>query len=76
MKFSSCPACGLPAPLCSCSYPDAVYNAVDITRTELITNREISPAEGLSDYDRSKAFTEAYLYGREMNLYCNIGNRR
>ena len=64
MPKLDCKACGLPNPLCSCLYPDAVYNAADIARTELIINREVSPAEGMSDYGKSSRFITAYLYGK------------
>ncbi len=69
MKFSDCKFCGLPSVMCSCRYPDAVYNAADIARTELFTNREISPMECMGDYDRSRAFTEAYLSWRRGSVY-------
>ena len=63
-NLNDCPHCGLPVQICSCFYPDAIYNAADVARAELITNREISPAEGMSDCGKSSRFITAYLYGK------------
>jgi hypothetical protein len=62
---NDCLACGLPIPMCSCSYPDAVYYPVEHARLDIRIERAISPEEGMSDYTRTRAFTEAYLYGRD-----------
>ena len=64
MKFPSCPACGLPKPLCSCSCPDAVYYPVERVRFDVRIEREISPAEEISDYEKSNLFIKAYLIGK------------
>jgi len=65
MKHPDCKHCGVPPIMCTCGYPDVIYNTGDIVRAEPITNREISPEEGLSDYRKTKLFEDAYLYGRE-----------
>ena len=67
-NLNDCPHCGLPVLLCTCCYPDVVYNAADIARTELITNREVSPEEGMSDYDKSRNFISDFMCGRDKNM--------
>ena len=61
--------------MCSCSYPDAVYYPVVHARLDVRIEREVSPEEVMSDYGRSRAFTEAYLYGREGNLLSALKDR-
>lgn len=72
-NLNDCPHCGLPVEICSCSYPDAIYNAADMARTEPFINREVSPAEGLSDYTKTRSFVDAFLYGRRSHGFTRWG---
>ncbi len=63
-----CRHCGLPVPICSCSTPDFVYYEIEVVRPDIHCGRNRSPEEGLSDFEKSTMFVEAFWFGRDDNL--------
>ncbi len=47
--------------MCSCQTPDAVYYPVETRRPDIHIDREISPQEGLSDWEVREIFVDKFL---------------